>query len=116
MENIYFIDTLFMLICNGFVVLSNKYVYLHLFFSNTVNIKRYSAYKQMLFAYLIIFKRVKVPETKKFESHWPRQIVRCHQRMRTPEEGEGGSLGANCFSDSLAHSNISIHGCRINGS
>lgn len=68
----------------------------------------------MLFASLIIFKRVKVPETKKFESH--RQIGRCHRRMRTAGEEEEGSLRENCFSDPLAHSKISIHGCEINGS
>lgn len=36
--------------------------------------------------------------------------------MRTAGEGEGRSTGANCFSDSLAHSKISIYSCGINES
>lgn len=77
LEKIYFYRyTSFMSICNGFIIvilnkLINKYFYIS-FFSNTVNIEKYSPRKQMLFESLIIFERVKVPETKKFESYQPR--------------------------------------------
>ena len=65
------------------------------------NIARYNPYKQMTFGSLMIFKRVKGPETRKSESCWIRWTDRCHWRMKTA--GEGRNKEANLMSDLLVN-------------